>query len=889
MKDLYVLDASGYLYRSYFAIRNMTNSKGESTNALFGFIRSLLKLYKDFNPTHLIAVFDGPHNIKSREAIYADYKAHRSDTPSDLIEQLKWAREVCDLLGVPYLSIPEVEADDTMGSIACWAEEQGAKVYLCTSDKDLCQLVNENIFILNTHKENLIIGAKEVEEIHGVTPQQIVDYLSLIGDASDNVPGVAGFGPKTASTLLKQYGSLDQIFLNIEHIPGKKKDMLIQDADKARLSRELIKLDTAIPIPMDPDFFHLRTPNLPALRELYTQMGFSSLLRELDTTTLTQMQNSEAATVPEDVHYSLVNDEPSFQELLTLLAKQSEICLTTKKNDSHPIKSEWIGISFSISSGKAWYIPAHGNLSLIRVVEELKDLFANPNIQFFGHNIKCDLHLLAHQDLHLEHLDFDVMLASYILHSHKRQHSLEDLMLEHFGKVKLSLNTHEGKGKPPLKPTDDLIKNYFCEEADYTFRLKKILKQQLEERGLTKLLSEMELPLTLVLATMEEKGIYIDLNTLSELSATLTTQIAAIEKEIYQLAGEEFNINSSKQIGEILFTKMGIKPSKKNATALSTNADVLESLKAEYPIAGKILTYRTLEKLRSTYVDTLPSEIYEKTGRIHCTFNQCVTATGRLSCQDPNLQNIPIRTEIGKNIRKAFRPEKLDWSYLAADYSQIELRLLAHFSGDPELIDAFKKGDDIHRRTAASIYKIPLTEVTQTQRFSAKAVNFGIIYGQGAFGLSQELGISTKEAAEFIDVYFHLYPSVKNYVEECKEKVRQTGKAVTITGRERLIPEIHSKNGQIRAAAERFAVNSPLQGSQADIIKLAMIRIDQKMKQAQMKGYMILQIHDELIFEVPDFELFALEQLVRETMEGVFSLNIPLTVDIAIGKNWKEC
>jgi len=890
MKDLYVLDASGFLYRSYFAIRNMTNAKGESTNALFGFIRSVLKLYKDFHPKHIISVFDGPNNCQTRTAIYADYKAHRAETPADLIEQLKWAQQACELLGIPYLSIPGVEADDTMGSIAFWAKEQGAKVYLCTSDKDMCQLVDEQIVILNTHKENQILDIRGVEEAHGVLPTQMIDYLALIGDSSDNIPGVAGFGPKTASTLLKQFGSLDQILRNIHMIPGKKQEMLVKGADSARMSRELVKIDTQVPFPKDSTFFELHQPNREELKEFYTRMDFKSLLREMDAILTSPTETPTAAPSKEtETTYTLVDEESAFEKLLTRLATHKEICLTSKLSASYPLKSSWMGIGFAVAEGAAWYVPANGHLGLGRVVAGLKKLFQNPNIHFFGHNIKCDYLILANQGIQLERIDFDVMLASYLLNSHKRQHTLEDLMLDHFGKTKLSLSAHQGKGKESLSSTNEIVKTYFCEEADYTFRLKKLLQKQLEERHLLPLLMDLELPLTTILAKMEQAGIYIDLPKLSALSKTLMHQIAQLEQEIYELAGEEFNINSSKQLGEILFTKMGITPPKKTATGLSTNADVLESLKDAHPLAGKILTYRTLEKLRSTYVDTLPGEVDEKTHRIHCTFNQCVAATGRLSCQDPNLQNIPIRTEMGRNIREAFRPEKTGWSYLSADYSQIELRLLAHFSGDPHLIEAFKNGDDIHRRTAAHIYGVPLEQVTREQRSSAKTVNFGVLYGQGAFGLSQELGISNKEAAEFIEMYFRLYPNVKEYLESCKEKTRLTGKSTTYTGRERSIPEIHSKNGQIRAAAERFAINTPIQGTAADLIKLAMIKIDEKLNFQKIEGFMILQIHDELIFELPDHEISSVEHLVRDAMEGIFQLNIPLTVDITIGKNWKEC
>lgn len=893
MKTLYIIDASGYLYRSYFAIRNITNAKGESTNALFGFIRSLQKLRKDFAPEHLVAVFDGPENKKSREAIYSDYKAHRTSTPPDLIYQIDWAQEACKLMGIPMLSVPGVEADDTMASVALWAEKQHAKVYLCTSDKDLCQLVNNKINILNTFKENLILGPKEVEETFGVSPTQMIDYLAITGDASDNVPGLPGFGPKTAAALLKEFGTLDYILGHPEVVQGKKQETLVQHAEQARMSRKLVTVHTDVHFPQDNSFFAIKAFDKQALKDFYASMNFNSLIRELEqeTPAAKQLHHVEK-TEAEHVSYHLVDDEIAFSDMLKEFSKHPEVCMAVLATEELPFKGKLVGISFSVRPKEAWYVPINGKLGSKHVLNELQHLFSKKHPAFVGHNIKYDCQVLANAGVQFPHIAFDTMLASYLLNSHSRQHSLDHLMLELFGKAKMPLNVLLGKGKSAVRleelPTQSLIE-YCCEQVDYICRIKEILAHQLKERKLEGLLHDLELPLLTVLAKMERHGIFLDLPYLKKMSHTFARQLAAIELEIYAMAGETFNINSPKQLSEILFVKMGIHAPKKTATGLSTNADVLEMLSAKYPIASKVIEYRTAEKLRSTYIDALPLEVDPNTHRIHCTFNQTVAATGRLSCQDPNLQNIPIRTEEGRKIRAAFRPEKEGWSFLAADYSQIELRLLAHLSEDPTLIDAFHTGQDIHALTASYIFNVPLKDVTKEQRHGAKAVNFGVIYGQQAFGLAQELNIDLKSASAFIEAYFKRYSRVRDFVESAKENTRLTGRAVTYTGRERLIPEIHSKNGMLRAAAERLAVNTPLQGTAADLIKMAMLQIDKALQKEHLESKMILQIHDELIFEVPDREISKVENMVREIMQGVLKLKVPLVVDIIVGKNWAEC
>lgn len=892
MEKIFIIDASGYLYSSYFAIRNMSNHKGESTNALFGFIRSVQKLIKDFHPDHIVAVFDGPQNGKKREALYPEYKAHRSATPQDLPYQIAWAQEFCILMGIPFLNIPEVEADDTMGAIAEWTKQHNATAYLCTSDKDMSQLVNDRILMLNTRKDNLIIGPKEVEEIYGAPPSKMIDLLAMTGDTSDNIPGIPGIGPKTASALLQQFGSLDEMLAHPEKIAGdKKREAVVQNADKALLSRQLVTIDLSVKIPHDTDFYKLKSPDIEPLKAFYTDKNFNSLLKELEITK-SSTKAVQGELFPVEESYNLVDDEDALKELIDFLSKQKEICFDTETTDIKPLRAELVGIGFGVAPHKAWYVPVNGKLGLQHVLDAVRPLFENPKIGFYGHNVKYDYHILNNCGINVANISFDTLLASYLLNSHNRQHSLDALSLQYFSKVKIATTDLIGKGKHQITMREVPIAKvctYCCEDVDYTCRLKAILEVEIKDRHLEKLMQTVELPLLKVLAKMERYGIFLDIQNLKHTSLDILKQIKEIEQQIYAMAGEEFNINSTKQLSAILQEKLHIPLPKKTATGFSTNAEVLEDLKDDYPIANVILEYRTLEKLRSTYLENLSDEINPKTHRIHCTFNQSVTATGRLSCQDPNLQNIPVRTEVGRKIREAFRPQRPGWSYLAADYSQIELRLLAHFSGDPSMLAAFQQHEDIHATTAAAIFNIDLDKVTKEQRHHAKAVNFGIIYGQQAFGLSKELKIDMKSAALFIDTYFKRFSKVKEYLEACKDRARKTGKAVTYIGRERSIPEINSKNVPMRMLAERLAVNTPLQGTAADLIKLAMLKVDQELTRHSMKSYMILQIHDELIFEAPDEELEALKHLVKDAMQGVFKLSVPLIVDITLGKNWKEC
>ena len=881
MKELYLIDASGFLYRAYFAIQGLSSRQGESTNALFGFIRSYIKLSDSFHPEYIAAIFDGPRSKAFRTNLYSEYKAHRKTTPEDLIQQIEETKTFCNFMSIPQITSDGVEADDTIASIATWAKNQGAKVFICTGDKDLAQLVDDHITIINPHKDNLIVDRKKVEDMFGVPPEQIGDYLAIIGDTSDNIPGITGLGPKSAVSLLQTYGSLEAIYEHLPEIGGKKQKTLEEEKDIAFLSKKLVALQYNVPFPKNEDFFRLGEQDIEELRTFYQQKNFSSLLKQLP-----QKKDPHKST------YHTVRTDSELEQLLLMLKQHPVICVDTETTDISPLAASIVGIGLGVDEKNAYYIPLNGALEKNTVLQKLKPLFESNSHAFFGHNIKYDFHVLENEGIIIKNIAFDTILASYVLHAEKRRHSLDQLTFDYFGITKIKTEELIGSGKHQKSMMDvpiEQVSEYCCEDIAYTIRLKDILEKELVERNLTHVLTEIELPLIKVLAAMERNGIFIDIEVLGTLSREAKTEIERLQEDIYRLAGEAFNINSPKQLSAILFDKLGITPPKKGKTMPSTGADVLEELACNYPIAEKLIEYRSYEKLRSTYIDALPEYINKKTHRVHCQFNQSVAATGRLSCQDPNLQNIPIKTALGKRIREAFCPQKTDYSFLSADYSQIELRLLAHITQDEGLLQAFNSGQDIHAYTASLVFNIPQEAVTEDMRRHAKAVNFGIVYGQQAFGLSQELHISVKDAERFIRSYFDRYPKVKDYIDSAKQTARETGKAVTLTGRERSIPEINATNQILRNAAERLAINTPLQGTAADLIKMAMLAIDKWLTKEQLQAKMLLQIHDELLFEVPNAEIEQLKTGVSHYMQTVLPLSVPLLVEIGVGKNWKEC
>lgn len=896
MKQLFILDGANYIFRSYFAIRNMTNKKGASTNALFGFIRSIQKLRKDFNPTHLICVFDGPENKKSRTEHYEAYKAHRKEMPSDLFPQLDLARNYCQYAGIPHIEVPGVEADDTMGSIAVWAAANGYQVFICSGDKDLCQLVNPQIRVLNTFKENLIVDEAEVMKIYGVRADQIVDYLAICGDTSDNIPGIKGFGPKTASELLGKFGTLNEILAHPERLENKKREeKVLEEKANALLSQKLATIQTNVPFPKEDAFFLLKSPDQSKLRELYEEMDFKSLLKELETATPLPQSTHIPQSTPKtnSRNYQLIDDEESLKKLLQSLSGQKEIVIDTETTSVEPMKAKLVGIGLTAEEDTGWYIPLNGKLGKETVCRLMGPFLQDPNHKFIGHNIKYDMHVLANHGLPISRVSFDTMIASYLLNSNEQRHNLDLLVEERFQFQKIPITALLGEKKSAITMDAvaiEKVMEYCCEDVDYTLRLKRLFETELKERNLWKLFTEIEMPLLPVLFKMEQKGMYVDVAFLKALSLEFSAKINELKSKIFSHSQKEFNLNSPKQLSAVLFEDLQIrKVGKKTESGYSTNAGVLLSLIDEHQIIPLILEYRTLEKLRSTYVDSLPEEVNPKTHRIHCTFNQSGTATGRLSSNNPNLQNIPIRTSEGKRIREAFRPQKENWSYISADYSQIELRILAHLSEDPTLVRAFENDEDIHKATASEIFSVPLAEVTSEMRSRAKAVNFGVIYGQQAFGLSQGLGIDIKEASDFIQAYFKRHPRIRDFIEHCKAVATKEGKSTTYFGRERLIPELKGSNAFIKAQGLRLAVNTPIQGTQSDIVKLAMIELDKKYLKEQWNGFMVLQIHDELIFESPEEEIGPASIAIAKIMETVVKLKVPLKVDISVGKNWGEC
>lgn len=608
MNKIYIIDAVNLLFRAYYAISPMTNLKGESTHALYGFIRSVYKLIKDFSPDYLICVFDGPDNKKSRTKIYSEYKSHRTSMPLDLVEQLQRSLYFCEIAGIPFLSIEGIEADDTMGSIAKWAEKEGSEVFLCSSDKDLCQLISEKIQIIHLHKDNLLIDEQKVKDQYGVEPSKIVDFLAITGDTSDNIPGLEGFGPKTASLLLNQYGSLEEILANASKIKGKKGEILVQQEEIALMSKQLARIDIHIEIPIQPSFFQLKTPDIPKVKQFFQEMHFLSLLKELPLDKETPQEN-----------YCLVNDLESLEQLLKKLEQETKVCIDTETTHLHPMLAQLVGIGFAIQAGHAWYVPLNGFLNRKFVLEKIKSLLEKKEMGFIGHNIKYDLHVLKNENISLQSIHFDTILASYLLHPNTQRHSLDELSLQRLGREKIPIESLIGKGKKQISMLDvplDLIKDYCCEDVDCTLQLKEQLEPQLQEQGLFTLFTEVEIPLIFVLAEMERNGIYVNVKTLEKTSLALSSKILHLEEQIYELSGQKFNLNSPKQLSSVLFEKLQIKPPKKTTTGYSTSIDVLDALKEEYPIVKKIIEYRTLEKLRSTYADSLPLQVNSVTKRI---------------------------------------------------------------------------------------------------------------------------------------------------------------------------------------------------------------------------------------------------------------------------------
>ncbi len=886
-KTIYLIDGTAYIYRAYHAIRNLSNSKGLPTNAAFGFTKMILKLMQDKQPEYAVIFFDakGP---TFRHEMYPDYKANRPPAPDDMIVQLPYIKDISRGFNLPIIEKQGYEADDLIGTIARLSEEAGFSVVMVTGDKDFMQLVTDKAIIWDTMKDK-VTDIHTIRESFGVEPDQIIDIMGLAGDTADNVPGVPGIGPKTAAVLIQTFGSMAALYEQIDTISKKKqKENLETFKDQAFLSRRLVTIERNAPVEYDPRDFKLTEPDNTVLSQIFKELEFKQLQQDFPRKTDLSHKN-----------YTAVTDNATLDRLAAALETSNIFALDTETTALNPMTAELVGISFSYRENEAYYIPlAHDypdapqQLPLKEVAKKLNPILKNPDIKKVGQNIKYDWMILERHGMALEGVAFDTMLMSYLMNPSRRVHSLDQIALDLLDHKMISYEDVTGKGAKAIcfsnVPVEDAV-TYACEDADITFLAYQKLLPMIEQAGIMDLLKNVEMPLVPVLMRIEMQGIKVDENKLRNLSKDFEHRLETIEKEIYALAGEEFNIRSSQQLGVILFEKLKLPVQKKTKkkTGYSTDVEVLTNLSHHHELPALILKHRTLSKLKSTYTDALLDLIHPETGRIHTSFNQTVTATGRLSSSDPNLQNIPIKDEEGREIRKAFIPRQ-GWSFVAADYSQIELRILAHCSNDKILIQAFNNEEDIHTRTAAEVFQMLPSLITPDVRRQAKAINFGIIYGMSPFGLSKSLGISQKMAKNFINSYFSRYTGVKHFIDETIEATRKTGHSSTLLGRIRHLPDITSSNKTLRGFAERTAINTPIQGTAADLIKLAMIKMDNVIKEHGLKSAMLLSVHDELVFEVPPDETDRLQQLVQEVMEGVWELKVPLKVNIACGDNWAD-
>ena len=891
-KSLYIIDGSSYIFRAYFGIRQfLSTSKGFPTNALYGFINMLQKVVKDEKPDYLCVAFDSKEKT-FRHDIYSDYKANRDAPPEDLAKQFPYFEPLVDAFNISSIRIPGYEADDIIGTLALKGSKAGFRVVIVSGDKDMMQLVSPEVQMLDTMK-NKWIGVNEVKEKFGVPPEKVIEVMGLMGDSSDHIPGVKGVGPKTATELIQKYGSIEKLYKCIDEIEKKKlKEKLIQDKERALLSRRLVTIDTAMKLECSLDDLKVRPSKNKDLRKLFSEFEFSSMLAVLEEGS----EETSKTTQPLKKKYETVLTEAAFNRWIKKLKKNKIFALDLETTSLRPVQARAVGISFSCNTGEACYIPlGHSYLGMPDqlgvdwVFDKLKPILEDPKIKKVGQNIKYDFIVLKNEGVQLQGIAFDTMLASYLLNPSSRGHNMDALALEHLGHTTIKYKDVVGTASKEIgfdQVQIDRATEYAAEDADITWRLYEKLSGLLKGEDL-KIFEKIELPLLEVLGDMELQGMALDKSHLQKLSQRIYLLLAEQEKEIYELAGEQFNINSPKQLSVILFEKLELPVIKKTKTGYSTDVSVLEELSAEHDLPEVILLYRQLAKLKSTYVDALQEEIFGKTVRVHTSFNQSVAATGRLSSSNPNLQNIPIRTEMGREIRKSFIAEENN-KILSADYSQVELRILAHMSDDESLIDAFINGEDIHTRTAVEIFGTTAERLDAEARRMAKAVNFGIVYGLSAFGLSRQLKIFPKEAKKFIDQYFELYKNVKIYMERTVEDARAMGYSLTLMNRKRYLPDLNSKNRQAREAAERIAINSPIQGSAADLIKLAMINLDREITQKKLNSRMILQVHDELLFECPSEEEEEMRALVKKEMEEVMPLKVPLVVDIGWGDNWND-
>jgi DNA polymerase-1 len=884
---VYLIDGSAYIHRAYHAIQGLVTSQGLPTNAIFGFTRMLIKLMQDRRPQFAAMFFDarGP---TFRHRIFADYKANRPPMPEDLAVQIPYIKEITAAYRLPVFEMAGYEADDLIGTLTRRLDTLGCSVVMVTGDKDFVQLVSEQASIWDPMKD-AATDLTRIKETMGVDPRQVADVMGLSGDPTDNIPGVPGIGPKTALELIRTFGSLEGLYAKLDTLARKKQQENLQRfRDQAFLSRQLATIRTDAPLALEVQDLQVQDPDARALSGLFRKLEFRQLQQALPQTTERR---------PKD--YRAIFETAELEALVERLQSTGIFAIDTETTSQDPMRAELVGLSFSTESDRAVYIPcghrylgAPQQLDRAFVLNQLRPVLEDPAARKVGQNIKYDGIVLARHGVKLQGLVFDTMLASYLLDPAKRAHNLDQIALDFLDHKTTRFEELVGKRKGAATfaevPLEEAVP-YACEDADVTRLAYERLARRLEEVGLTQLMDTVEMPLVPVLLRMEMRGVAVDIDRLQALSKSLEHQLEALEGQICALAGERFNLHSSQQLGYILFEKLKLPVQKKTKkkTAYSTDVDVLTALAALHELPAMVLKHRTLAKLKSTYADALIGLVHPATGRIHTSYHQTVTATGRLSSSDPNLQNIPIRTVEGLEIRRAFVP-RAGWRLLSADYSQIELRILAHCSEDEALIRAFREEQDIHTRTASEVFQIEPGRVTAELRRQAKAINFGIIYGMSAFGLARQLEISQKMAKTYIDSYFARYPGVQRFLERTVEEARRTRRSSTLLRRIRLLPDITNSNPVVRQAAERTAINTPIQGSAADLIKVAMIRIDDALSREGFQAAMLLTVHDELVFEVPPHEVDAVSRRVQDIMEGIWELKVPLKVNVATGSNWAE-
>lgn len=918
MDKLFLFDAYAIIFRSYYAFINRPtiNSKGQNTSAIMGFCNTLKEILDKEHPTHLGVAFDLGKTF--RHEAFPPYKAQRDATPEDIKLAVPYIQDILRAMNIPILQVEGFEADDVIGTLAIKAGLEGVETYMLTPDKDYGQLIRSNVYMYRPRHGGGYdkIGEKEIQDKYGIpSAAQVIDLLALMGDSADNYPGCPGVGEKTAAKLINEFGNCEQLIEHSDRLKGKMREKVEGAVDDIKMAKFLATIRTDVPIPLDLDMLKITPPDEAKLREIFSQLEFKKLAERFlnkskETQTKTNLQlnlfaenTTDTPTAAEKTNFESLKNTPHQYKLIENQREAIDICdffrtnkilsLDTETTSANPMEAELVGLSFSVKEKEAFYVPISANREeALQIVNIFKPLYEDPEIVKVGQNIKYDYEVLRGYGVDIQGPMFDTMLAHYLIQPelHHNMDYMAETLLNYQTIHIEELIGPKGKGQKNMRDlAPEKVYEYAAEDADITLRLKNVLEPRLKELGVESLFYDIEMPLVRVLADMELTGVCLDTESLKETERAFVERMNQYEQHAYLLAGEKFNISSPKQVGDILFEKMKIveKPKKTKTGQYVTSEEVLLQLRDKAPIVDDILNYRGMKKLLGTYVEALPKLINSRTGHIHTSFNQAVTATGRLSSSDPNLQNIPVRDDDGREIRRCFVPEP-GCKWFSADYSQIELRIMAHLSGDENMIEAFREGQDIHRATAAKIWKKPLDEVTDSQRKSAKQANFGIIYGITTYGLAQRMGIDNSEARQLIDDYFETFPKVREYMEQSKETARKQGYAETLFGRRRYLPDINSKNGTVRGFAERNAINAPIQGSEADIIKLAMIRIHRRFKEEGIRSKMTLQVHDELNFSVYPDEAEQVERIVIEEMQNAYSLSVPLTADAGWGSNWLE-